>query len=153
DDPKYSAEAVANWMLQHPPRLWHGQLAKVLDNWSPEDQQGLVTWIENQPLQVRTEIAAEYPAPYPPKVEEALTPVLALPDPDLRERLIRAMVMNSTIFPIDEILEKIRDSSLPDDQKEYVLRIMSHARKQQEAYSNSKKVEEPLVIQSFRADD
>jgi hypothetical protein len=153
DDPKYSAQAVANWMLQHPPRLWRGHLAKVLDNWSPENHQGLVTWVENQPAQVRNEIAAEYPAPYPPKVQEALTPVLALSDPDLRERLIRAMVTNSTVFSIDQILEKVRDSSLPIDQKDYVVRIMSQARKEQEARSRSKDVGEPLVIQSFRADD
>ena len=153
DDPKYSAQAVANWMLQHPPRLWRGQLAEVLHDWSPEDQQGLVAWVENQPLQVRNEVAAEYPAPYPPKVQEALTPVLALSDPDLRERLIRAMVMNARVFSIEEILEKIRDSSLPTDQKQYVLQIMSHARRQQEARPSSAKVEKPLVIQSFRDDE
>ena len=113
--------AVADWMTQFPPAYWRERLSDVLGYWSNAPPQEVFAWIEQQPAEIQDAVAAEY-TPSSRDPVKTVTAVLQFARPDLRDRLLAAMFHNLSSSAW-QMIEEIKNSSLPVEQKQHVLGI------------------------------
>jgi hypothetical protein len=131
-EPDLTPHAVADWMTQFPPAYWHEHLSGVLGYWNAGPPQEVLSWIQRQPPQIQREVAAEYKLSGTEGTVETVTVIWQSTLPDLRDRLLAAMFHNSTSSAW-QMIEKIKDSSLPADQKQHVLEIAAKVEKDDDA--------------------
>jgi hypothetical protein len=122
-DPKRTPRAVGDWVTQFPPEYWKGTLTAIF-KWNRKAPDSMLGWIEQQPLTIRAEVAAEYATPYKMKTPEALGPVLQVTDPALRDQLLKAMFKNRDTA-LDEARSAVRTAAITPEQMNHVLQIIA----------------------------
>jgi hypothetical protein len=131
-EPDLTPRAVADWMTQFPPGYLHEHLADVLGYWTEESPQELFSWIQQQPTAIRSAVADEFKKPTGKDTVETVTEVLQFATPDLRDQLLVAMFKHSS-GGTSQMMEEIRKSSLPTDQKQRVLQIAAKVERDEQA--------------------
>jgi hypothetical protein len=122
-EPKLTPHAVGDWLTQFPPAYWKGTLARIF-KWSKKAPDSMLTWIAEQPLTIREEVAAEYTPQFEEKVPEALTPVLQVSDPLLRDQLLRAFFKHMDAMP-EEARAALTNAPISAEQKNHVFQIIA----------------------------
>jgi len=122
-EPKRTPLAVADWVTQFPPQYWEGTLTSIF-KWSKKAPEFMLTWIAQQPLTIRQEIAAEYTPPFQMKTPEALGPVLQVADPTLRDQLLKGMFKHMDAV-LDEARTAVRTAAITPEQENHVLQIIA----------------------------
>lgn len=125
-EPDRTPRAIADWMVQFPPKYWRGHLAEVFDHWNDGAQPELFAWIEQQPPALRSAVAAEYKMPVGGKVVDVVSTLLQYGNLELRDQLFVALFQNSASH-IDQMKEAIVGSTLPVTQKDFVLQFVAKA--------------------------
>ena len=121
-DPARTTQAVASWMTEFPPFYWKGALATVF-RWSDPGEAGMLGWIERLPPALREAAAAEYP-PIGTSTSEAITPILRVADPTLRDQLFRATLINSSAKS-KEAKAAVTAAAISSEQKNHLLQIIA----------------------------
>jgi hypothetical protein len=121
-EPDLTPRAVADWMTQFPPAYWHEHLSGVLSYWNAGPPQEVLSWIQQQPAEIQNAVAAEYTLSGTEDTVKTVTALWQLARPDLRDRLLAAMFHNSSSSAW-QMVEEIKKSSLPVEQKQHVLEI------------------------------
>ena len=83
----------------------------------------MLAWVEQQPLAIREAVAAEYTPQFEKKVTEALTPVLQVSDPLLRDQLLRAFFEHMDAVP-DDARAALTTAPISAEQKNHGLQII-----------------------------
>ena len=122
-EPKLSPRVLGDWLMEFPPAYWKGTLEQVF-KWSRKAPEAMLAWIEQQPLAIREDVAAEYTPPFQKKTAEALTPVLQVSDPLLRDQLLRAFFEHMDAVP-DEARAALANAPISAEQKNHVLQIIA----------------------------
>jgi hypothetical protein len=125
-EPDRTPRAIADWMVQFPPKYWRGHLAEVFDHWNDGAQQELFAWIEQQPPAIRSAVAAEYKMPVGGKVVDVVSTLLQYGNLELRDQLFVALFQNSA-SNLDQMKKAIVGSTLPVSQKDFVLQFVAKA--------------------------
>jgi hypothetical protein len=131
-EPDRTPRAVADWMTQFPPAYWREHLSQVLSYWNASPPQEVLSWIEQQPAEIQDAVADEYQLRSAEDAVKAVTAVSQFIRPDLRDRLLAAMFHNSSSSAW-QMVEEIKKSSLPVEQKQHVLEIAAQVEKDEEA--------------------
>ena len=121
-EPELTPRAVADWMTQFPAACWREHLSDVLGCWSDVPPQEVFSWIAQQPAAIQSAVAAEYRKPTGKGTVETVSAVFQFARIDLRDQLLAAMFKNS-FADASLMMEEIRNSFLPTDQKQRVLEI------------------------------
>ena len=137
-DPTLSPRAVGEWMVEYPPAYWKGRL-KELFKWSRRHPQEMIEWVEQQPLEIRDAVAAEYMPPYEMPAPDALGAVLRVSDPSLRDQMLAALYRHAEATS-GELRNAIATAPLSTEQREHLLGILANV----ESQSNDPPAEEPL---------
>jgi hypothetical protein len=122
-EPKSTPRAFGNWLTEFPPSYWKGTLGQVF-KWSRKPPEAMLAWIEQQPLAIREDVAAEYTPPFQKKPAEVLMPVLQVSDPLLRDQLLRAFFKHMDAVP-DEARAALTTAPISAEQKNHVLQIIA----------------------------
>lgn len=130
-EPELTPRAVADWMTQFPAAYWRGHLSEVL-RWDASPPQEVLSWIEQQPAEIQDAVAAEYTLRSADDAVKTVTAVSQFARPNLRDRLFAAMFHNSS-SSAQRMIEEIKKSSLPVEQKEHVLEIAAKVEKDDDA--------------------
>jgi hypothetical protein len=129
-EPDRTPRAIADWMTQFPPAYWREHLSGVLGYWDPPQE--VLSWIEQQPVEIQDAVAAEYRLVRTEDSLRSVTAVFQFARPDLQDRLFAAMFHNSG-GSAWQVVEEIKKSSLPMDQKQRVLEIAAKVESDEEA--------------------
>jgi hypothetical protein len=120
---KLTPRAVSDWLTEFPPAYWKGTLGQIF-KWTRKPPEAMLTWIEQHPLAIREVVAAEYTPPYQKKTAEVLLPILQVPDPLLRDQLLRAFFKHMEAVP-DEARAALTTAPISAEQKNHVLQILA----------------------------
>ena len=131
-EPDCTPRAVADWMSQFPPTYWHEHLSGVFATWTEDPPQEVFSWIEQQPAEIQDALAAEYKLPTGKPAVETVTAVLQFARTDLRDRLLAAMFQHAG-GSAWQVVEEIKKSSLPAEQKRHVLEIAAKVDRDEKA--------------------
>jgi hypothetical protein len=131
-EPDLTPRAVADWMTQFPPAYWHEHLSGVLGYWNAGPPQEVLFWIQQQPPEIQNAVAAEYTLSGTEDTVKTVTALWQLARPDLRDRLLAAMFHNSSSSAW-QMIEEIKKSSLPVEQRQHVLEIAAQVDKDEQA--------------------
>jgi hypothetical protein len=122
-EPKSTPRALGDWLTKFPPAYWEGMLTEIF-KWSRKPPEAMLAWIEQQPLAIREAVAAEYTPPFQKKTADVLMPVLQVPDPLLRDQLLRAFFKHMDTVP-DEARAALATAPISAEQKNHVLQIIA----------------------------
>ncbi len=122
-DPARTSHAVASWMIEFPPSYWKGALASAF-RWSVPGEAGMLGWIERLPPALRKAAAAEYAPPIGASTSEAITPILKVADPTLRDQLLKATLENFNA-QIEEVKAVVAHAPISPEQKQHLLQIVA----------------------------
>jgi hypothetical protein len=129
-------------MAAFPPAYWREHLSDVLGYWNQDPPQEVFSWIEQQPAEIQDALAAEYKLPTGKQAVETVTAVLQFARSDLRDRLLAAMFQHEG-GSAWQIVDEIKKSSLPAEQKRHVLEIaMKVDRDEKAAWEERTRAEE-----------
>lgn len=131
-EPDRTPRAIADWMTQFPPAYWREHLSQVLSYWNAGPPQEVLSWIEQQPPEIQAAVVAEYTLSSAEDAVKIITAVSQFASPDLRDRLLAAMFHNSSSSAW-QMVEEIKKSSLPVEQKQHVLEIATQVEKDEAA--------------------
>lgn len=131
-EPDRTPRMIADWMTHFPPAYWREHLSRVLSYWSASPPQEVLSWIEQQPVEIQGAVAAEYTLSGTEDAVKTVTAVLEFARPDLQDRLLAAMFHNSG-GSAWQVIEEIKKSALPVEQKQRVLEIAAKVEKDEKA--------------------
>ena len=118
DEPvKVDDRALADWLLKFPIAESREAIANVMLRWSSQAETSLLTWLSSLPLEVRSDVASQYPISYSPQAEE-LNAIANMPDQQLGNEILEH-VMKAAVYQRDEMLEALRKSHLVEAQKSH----------------------------------
>lgn len=137
-DPTFSPRAVAEWMVEYPPTYWKGRLRDLFKS-SKRHPQQMIEWLEQQPLETRDTVAAEYTPPYDMPAPDALGAVLRASDPRLRDQMLTALFRHVQTWR--EFRDAIATAPLSTEQRDHVLAVLANI----EAQPNDPPDEEPYT--------
>jgi hypothetical protein len=123
-EPAFSPRAVAEWMVEFPPGHWKGRLQEVF-KWSRKPPREMISWIQQQPPEIRDIVAADYTPPWKAPATEVLNAVLEVADPRLRDQLLEGLFKRSYDTPLEDIREAIAKAPLSAEQRAHVLQVMA----------------------------
>ena len=124
-EPKSTPRALGNWLTGFPPAYWKGTLGEIF-KWSRTAPEVMLAWVEQQPLAIREDVAAEYTPSFQKKMPEALMPVLQVSDPLLRDQLLRAFFKHMDA-PLDDARAVVATAPISTEQKNHALQIIAAA--------------------------
>jgi hypothetical protein len=119
-------------MTQFPPSYWREHLSGVLGYWNTGPPQEIFFWIEQQPIEIRGAVAAEYKKPTGKDTVETVGAILQFARIDLRDQLLAAMFQNS-IGSSWQMIDEVEKSSLSAEQKRTVLEIAAKVERDEQA--------------------
>jgi hypothetical protein len=122
-DTVLTPRAIASWMIEFPPAYWKGALGRLFA-FSSSGAEDMVSWIEQQPPSIREVVAAEFTASFEVSPSKAITRVLGVVDPTLRDQLLRAMLKNGSPR-FDETRSTITSAPISTEQKKHLLQIIA----------------------------
>lgn len=131
-EPDLTPRAVADWMTAFPPAYWREHLSSVFATWTEDPPQEVFSWIEHQPAEIQSAVAAEYKMPTGQKAIEVVNGILQFARPELRDQLFAAMFKNS-VGSAWQMVEEIKSSSLFAEQKRHVLEIAAKVESDEQA--------------------
>ena len=131
-EPDRTPRAIADWVTQFPSAYWRGHLSQVLSYWNAGPPQEVLSWIEQQPVEIQDAVTAEYKLSSAQDAPKTVAAILQFMRPDLRDRLLAAMFHNSSSSAW-QMIEEIKNSSLPVEQKQHVLEIAAQVEKDEAA--------------------
>jgi hypothetical protein len=122
-DREFTPRALGAWLTQFPPAYWQGTLGEIF-KWSKKAPETMLIWIQQQDPAIRAAVAAEYTPPFQKKTAEALMPVLQVPDPLLRDQLLRAVFKHMDGLPADA-RAALTAAPISAEQKNHALQILA----------------------------
>jgi hypothetical protein len=133
-DTALTPRAVASWIIEFPPSYWHEALGRLFRfTWANAEE--MLSWIQQQPPSIREALALEYEAPFANSPSEKVMPVLQIPDPVLRDQLLKGMLVNESV-DFDGVKGAIASAPISLGQKRHFLEVVAAAtvrRDQEEA--------------------
>jgi hypothetical protein len=125
-DAAFAPRAIATWMTESPPAYWEGSLGRLFGS-DATGAANMLAWIQQLPPGVRDAAASEYWAPSDGSPSEKVSPVLQVPDPQLRDELVRALIKNQSL-EADEVTTAINSAPISFEQKQHLLEIVAAAK-------------------------
>ena len=125
-DPRLAPRVMTEWITEFPPDYWRGTLKEKMAVWAEENLREAIAWIASREATLRSEIAAEFSIRHDAPVAAAAQSVFQIPDADLRERLLSAMLVNSTTTA-ESVRSEVEASSLTAAQKQHLLELTDEA--------------------------
>jgi hypothetical protein len=96
-----------------------------------------LSWIEQQSVEIQDAVTAEYKLSSAEDAAKTVAGILQITRPDLRDRLLAAMFHNSSSSAW-QMIEEIKKSSLPAEQKRHVLEIAEKVDRDEKAAQNQR---------------
>jgi hypothetical protein len=125
-DAAFAPRAIATWMTEFPPAYWEGSLGRLFGS-DATGAANMLVWIQQLPPSVRDAAASEYWAPSDGSPSEKVSPVLQVPDPQLRDELVRALIKNQSL-EVDEATTALNSALISFEQKQHLLQIVAAAK-------------------------
>jgi hypothetical protein len=136
-DAAFTPRAIASWMVEFPPAYWKGALGGLFIS-DAKGAANMLSWIQQLPPGVRAAAADEYSAPFAKSPLEKMMPVLQVPDPVLRDQLLRGIVKNESLS-FDEAKAAIATAAISSEQKRHFLQLVAEVKAEKDRDQGSEK--------------